>query len=85
MEEANRDYHSSMFQIGEEVKAPTETQYPEDEEVEDLVPKESLPLVLMFVQVLAGFYVEFLIMTPNILLIRRLFQECKSGCSKRCR
>lgn len=76
-----------MFQIGDEVKAPTETQYPEDKEVEDLVLKESLTLVLMFVQVLAGFCfcVELLIMTPNILLIRRLFQECKSGCSKRCR
>ena len=55
--EANRDHHSSMFQIWDEIKAPKETQY--HEELEDLVPKESLTLVLMSVQVLAGVCFSF--------------------------
>ena len=56
---ANRDHHSSMFQIGDEVKDPTETQYHEDEELEDLVLKESLTRVWMFVQVSAGSEISF--------------------------
>ena len=56
---ANRDHHSSVFQIGDEVKDPTETQYQEDEELEDLVLKESLTRVWMFVQVLAGSEISF--------------------------
>ena len=55
--EANRDHHSSMFQIWDKIKAPKETQY--HEELEDLVPKESLTLVLMPVQVLAGVCFSF--------------------------
>ena len=55
----NRDHHSSMFQIGGEVRDPAETQYHEDEELKDLVPKESLTRVWMFVQVSAGSTISF--------------------------
>ena len=56
---ANRDHHSSMFQIQDEVKDPTETQYHEHEELEDLVLNESLTRVWMFVQVSAGSEISF--------------------------
>ena len=56
---ANRDHHSSMFQIGGEVKDPAETEYHEDEELEDRVPEESLTRVWMFVQVSAGSEISF--------------------------
>ena len=74
-----------MFQIRDEVRAPTGTQYPEDKEVEDLVQKESLTLVLMFVRVLAGFciYVGLLIMTPNILLLSGDYSKSASQDAQR--